>query len=87
MNIELHIEELVLHGFAPGDRDRIASAVQQELTVLLTEQGVSLPAQSATIAKLTGKPFALPTTPNANLTGTQIAHSVFDAMQARSSPS
>ena len=36
--INLHIEELVLHGFAFGDRHRIGSAVEQELTRLLAEQ-------------------------------------------------
>ena len=35
--VDLHIEELVLHGFAPGDRYRIAEAVQRELTVLLAQ--------------------------------------------------
>jgi hypothetical protein len=39
-NIELHIEELVLHGFAPGDRHRIGEAVRRELARLLAEQGV-----------------------------------------------
>lgn len=39
-NIELHIEELALHGFAPGDRLRIGEAIQQELTRLLTESGL-----------------------------------------------
>jgi hypothetical protein len=32
--IKLHIEELVLHGFAPGDRHSISDAVQQELSRL-----------------------------------------------------
>ena len=36
--INLHIEELVLHGFAPGDRHRISEAIQQELTRLISEQ-------------------------------------------------
>lgn len=40
MNIHLHIDELVLHGFAPGDRYRIAEAVQVELSRMLTEGGV-----------------------------------------------
>ncbi len=31
-NIELHIEELVLHGFSPNDRHAIGEAVQRELT-------------------------------------------------------
>ena len=33
--IELHIEELVLHGFAPGDRRPLGEAVERELTRLL----------------------------------------------------
>jgi hypothetical protein len=33
-NIKLHIEELVLHGFAPNDRYAIADAVEQELSRL-----------------------------------------------------
>lgn len=35
--IELHIEGLVLHGFNPADRYRIAHAVEQELTKLFGE--------------------------------------------------
>ncbi len=35
MNIELNIEELVLHGFSHGDKYSIAQAVQQELTDML----------------------------------------------------
>lgn len=37
--IELHIEELVLHGFEPGQRRAIASAVEQALSALLAERG------------------------------------------------
>ena len=39
-DIELDIDELVLHGFAPGDRAGIAGAVQSELTRLFAEHGV-----------------------------------------------
>jgi hypothetical protein len=35
-DVRLHIEELVLHGFAPGDRYAIAHALEQELSLLLT---------------------------------------------------
>ena len=38
-NVELHIEELVLHGFEPGDRDQIAQAVERELARLLLAEG------------------------------------------------
>jgi hypothetical protein len=40
MNLELHIEELVLHGFARKDRGRIQRAIEQELTRLFAEQGI-----------------------------------------------
>lgn len=43
--IDLHIEELVLHGFASGDRHRIARAMGQELERLL--DGQDLPAALA----------------------------------------
>ena len=38
--IELHIEELVLHGFEPGQRRAIAQAVEETLAQLLTERGL-----------------------------------------------
>lgn len=37
--VELHIEELVLHGVPLQDRDAFAAAFTFELTRLLTEQG------------------------------------------------
>lgn len=40
MNVELRIEELVLHGFPPGDRRRICAAVERELSRLFAERGV-----------------------------------------------
>lgn len=38
--IDLHIEELVLHGFPPGDRNAIADALRGELARLFAEHGV-----------------------------------------------
>jgi hypothetical protein len=46
-NIQLHIEELVLHSFAPGDRYAIADAVQQELARLFAGQSVQADFASA----------------------------------------
>jgi hypothetical protein len=40
-NIDLHIEELVLHGFDPRDRHGIADAVQRELARLVGERGLA----------------------------------------------
>lgn len=39
-SLELHIEELVLHGFPPGDRLRIGDAFKGELARLITERSV-----------------------------------------------
>jgi hypothetical protein len=38
-SVNLHIEEMVLHGFAPQDRYRIGDAVQHELARLLSTRG------------------------------------------------
>ncbi|MBA2435921.1 MAG: hypothetical protein H0V54_12730 [Chthoniobacterales bacterium] len=38
--IDLHIEELVLHGFAPEARWQIGDTLEHELRGLLTAQGV-----------------------------------------------
>ena len=38
--IELHIEALVLHDIAPGDRARVGAAFEAELTRLFIERGV-----------------------------------------------
>jgi hypothetical protein len=38
--VEVTIDELILHGFARGDRHAIAEALQAELVRLLGEQGV-----------------------------------------------
>ena len=39
-DIELDIDELVLHGFAPGDGDQIGAAIRRELARLFAEQGL-----------------------------------------------
>lgn len=39
-DIELHIEELVLHGFSPADRYRVAEAIERELTRFFSEQDI-----------------------------------------------
>ena len=38
--VELHIEELILHGFSQGDRYRIGEAIERELARLFIEQGL-----------------------------------------------
>jgi hypothetical protein len=38
--ISLHIEEIVLHGVSPADRERVGDALKIEIARLLTEQGL-----------------------------------------------
>jgi len=38
--IELHIEELVLHGFSPADRFSVGDAIEAELARLLRADGL-----------------------------------------------
>ncbi len=42
-NVELHIDELVLHGFAARDRHHIAAALERELTRLIAQGDVAHP--------------------------------------------
>lgn len=82
-NIEINIEQLVLHGFSPADRLRIGLAVEQELGLLFNEKGVppsliqniNLPHVDAGSFKMSpnAKPAAI---------GNQIAGAVYSGFEA-----
>ncbi|MDQ6661378.1 MAG: hypothetical protein M3Z24_10480 [Chloroflexota bacterium] len=80
--IELHIEELVLHGFAPGDRYAIGEAVQCELQRLFTRQGIPphMMQQSRSVGRLDGGTFSVDPAAQADIIGTQVAHSVYEGL-------
>jgi hypothetical protein len=81
MNIELHIEELVLHGFARKDQARIQQAVEQELTRLLTEQGVpAVLSQGGELQQLNGGSFNVRSGMVAEAVGAQVAQSIYGGM-------
>jgi hypothetical protein len=80
-NLNLHIEELVLHGFAAGDRYLIREAVQQELSRLFVEQGVPPAlAQGGAIERLDGGSFEMAAGMKAGAIGTQIAQSIYQGL-------
>ena len=81
-NIELHIEELVLHGFAPGDRYRIAEGVEQELSRLLADRGVpqSL-AEGGEIASVDGGAFEVAPGSRAEVVGAEVAKAVYGGLR------
>lgn len=81
-SIHLHIEELVLHGFAPGDRHRIGEAVQRELARLFTEEATPPAlAKSAAIDRLNGGTFQMTSAPRPEATGAQVARAVFGGLK------
>ena len=47
--VEVHIEELVLHGFPPLDRHAAAEAVQRELAALVADRPLGAPVSADTV--------------------------------------
>jgi hypothetical protein len=80
-NVELHIEELVLRGFAPGERHRIGEAVERELVRLLGEHGVppSL-AQGSEVERLDGGAFEVAHGSKAEAVGVQVAQAIYGGL-------
>jgi len=80
-NVELHIEELVLRGFAPGERYGIGEAVERELARLFDEQGVppSL-AQDSEVARLDGGAFEVAHGAKSEAVGAQIAQAIYGGL-------
>lgn len=80
-NIELHIEELALHGFAPSDRYRIGEAVERELARLFAGQGAppSL-VQSDEHARLDGGEFKVERSSKATAIGAQVAQAIYGGL-------
>ncbi|MGA9998446.1 MAG: hypothetical protein WBP93_23735 [Pyrinomonadaceae bacterium] len=79
--IELHIEELVLHGFERGDRYAVADAIERELSRLLaeqfTEQGIpSSLTQNSESAHLDAGAFHVAPRSKADHIGAQVAQAV-----------
>lgn len=81
MSIDLYVEELVLHGFEPGDRHRIGHAVEQELGRLLAERGAppSL-ARSREVQHLDGGSFEAKPGSGVEKIGAQVARAVYGGL-------
>lgn len=76
-SVELHIDELVLHGFAPGDRYRIGDALERELTRLFSEQEPAAITNGGEIANLDGGTLRLAADSNPDEVGVLVARAVF----------
>jgi len=79
--IELHIDELVLHGVAPGDAHQIGLAIERELGRLLSMHG--LPSSLSTersMDAMDGGRFTMTAHARPVSIGQSIAGSVFKGM-------
>jgi hypothetical protein len=79
--IEVDIEELVLHGFAPGDRYRIGEAVEQELSRLLADRGVPESLEGGReVASVDGGAIEVATGSKAEAVGVRVAKAVYGGL-------
>ena len=81
MNIELHLEELVLDGFATTDRYRISAALQAEMSRLFTERGVPASlAHGGSIAMLRAEGLDVSPSASADRIGKQVARALYERL-------
>ncbi len=83
MTIDLHIDQMILHGFADIDRDQLAFAVQQELSRLFAdESAVTAIAGSKATARVDGGSFALAPDMGAETIGEHVARAIYGGIVA-----
>ena len=82
MNINLHIERLVLDGLnlGPGQGAQVKDAVEAELSRLLTEGGIAPELQGGTPRNLHTGSIRLASDANPQQIGRQIAGAVYGAI-------
>ena len=83
-SLRVHIEELVLHGFAPGDRRGIAQAVETELTRLLGSGGARWAQSPPALERINGGAFKVELGSKPQATGKQVAQAVYRSLRQSS---
>jgi hypothetical protein len=78
--IEIQIDELILHGLAPGDRWAIGEAMQNELTRLIAEQGLTPLNSNGEITRVNGGAFDVRPGSKSETIGAQIAQNVYQGL-------
>ena len=80
--IELNVDKLVLEGFAIEDGEKIKAAVEQVLTRLLVDHGVSTgKTDDVNVARLKGGQIEIKSGANAAHVGKQIAWGIYGAIK------
>jgi hypothetical protein len=80
-DIELHIEELILHGPAIGDPGRIKAAVEAELARLFTERGAPFAAQDREVPHIDAGRFETAPGSAPEAIGGQVALAVYGGLK------
>jgi hypothetical protein len=78
--IKLHIGELILHGFEPGDRTALGAALETELARLLAAGDPDTLARAGHITRLDGGAFEMPAHAGPEVAGTRLARTVYDGL-------
>jgi hypothetical protein len=78
--VKLHIEELVLHGFEPGDRAALGAALETELARLIAAGDPEPLTHTGRVARLDGGAFELPAHAGPEVAGTRLARVVYDGL-------
>jgi hypothetical protein len=78
--IELHIEELVLEGFAPADRHRIGDAVERHLALLLAGPGAHSQLAGGEVARLDAGSFKVARGSTPDAIGARVARAVYGGL-------
>jgi hypothetical protein len=79
--VELHVGQLVLEGFRPGDRHRIGAAMERELARLMSEHGVPAAlGAGGEVPVLRAPAAALPADASPSILGARLARSVYGAL-------
>ena len=82
-NLEVRIEELVLYGFAPGDRYRIGDAMEHELARVFTGQDMSPSlGPESKFERLNSGAFEVKPGSKAEAIGVEVAQAVYRGLSA-----
>lgn len=84
-DIDLQIEDLVLRGFAPRDREALRESVESELTRLLETRG--LEAREISIDAVDARRFQIIPGARPQTTGAQIARSIYESLGGKAARS
>ena len=83
LDLEVHIEELVLDGFPADGRDDLAGAVEAELGRLFADSGLPDGLASGTsVELLDGGAFDTSASERPNSLGARIGHSVYQSLES-----